>query len=504
MLKKEINIKELPYIRKEFKNKKIGLAHGVFDLFHHGHLLHLKKAKEQCDILIVSITSDKFVNKAPDRPYYSAQKRIQILAAIDFIDYVTIADFRSSVEVISGLKPDIYFKGSEYRDVKKDFTGKIDKELKVLKKFGGKVAFTNEKVLSSSNIINNFFSNLSEELKDFLRKNKKNFTFLKIFKIYEKIKKQKILVIGDAIIDEYVFCSGLAKSPKEQIISMEERKIEKYNGGILATANHVSNFVNNVTLVTLMGFSKLYNKDYINRLNKNINKKIFFSKSFPTIIKTRYLDNDDSKIFQKTNLSYCNLDHKLEKKILLYLTKNLVKFDQVIVNDFGHGLLTEKIIKLIQKKSSYLCVNVQTNSSNNGFNFVTRYKKAFYISIDEPEARLATQIRYSPIGDLFKALRNKINYKLCSITFGKNGTNISNKKNFIFIPVISKNPVDTLGAGDAYFAISSIFSKYLIKHHSLIGLLGNIAASLKIQYLGHRTYINKDKFFAYLKTLFNI
>ena len=49
---KVTNFEDLTRLRKIFKNKKIGLAHGVFDLFHYGHLLHLEKAKSMCDILI--------------------------------------------------------------------------------------------------------------------------------------------------------------------------------------------------------------------------------------------------------------------------------------------------------------------------------------------------------------------------------------------------------------------------------------------------------------------
>ena len=101
------------------------------------------------------------------------------------------------------------------------------------------------------------------------------------------------------------------------------------------------------------------------------------------------------------------MDKKIENNILNYLKKNLSKFDQIIVNDFGHGLITEKIIKTLTKFSNKLCVNVQTNSANNGYNFITKYKKAFYISVDEPEARLATRKRLQDVNTLFKILEKK-------------------------------------------------------------------------------------------------
>ena len=162
---KKLSFKELSKVRDLNKGSIIGLAHGAFDLFHYGHLLHLKRAKKNCDILIVSLTSDRFINKAPDRPYYKINKRLDFISNLSFVDFVVESDFESSIEILKKLKPNIYFKGSEYANYSKDHTGKIKKELDALKKIGGKSFFTNEEILSSSFIINNFFSNLKEEVK---------------------------------------------------------------------------------------------------------------------------------------------------------------------------------------------------------------------------------------------------------------------------------------------------------------------------------------------------
>ena len=68
------------------------------------------------------------------------------------------------------------------------------------------------------------------------------------------------------------------------------------------------------------------------------------------------------------------------------------------------------------------------------------------------------------------------------------------------VPALSTNVVDTLGAGDAFFAISSIY--YLVdKDINNVAFIGNVSGSLKIQYLGHEKHINSDIFFPYLKSL---
>jgi len=114
MKNKILDIKKISYLRKKKLNLKIGLAHGVFDLLHFGHIKHLQAAKNNCDILIVSITSAKFVKKGPDRPYYSDQERLNFLSALEFVDYVYLSKEDTGKKIIEDLKPNVYFKGNEY------------------------------------------------------------------------------------------------------------------------------------------------------------------------------------------------------------------------------------------------------------------------------------------------------------------------------------------------------------------------------------------------------
>ena len=504
MKNKITNIESLSKFRKIYKTKKIGLAHGVFDLFHYGHLLHLEKAKKLCDVLFISITSEKYVGKGPGRPFYNDNRRLKFLSSVDLVDFVLISNYASAVEIIKKLKPDIYFKGDEYAIGDSDHTKKIGNEITAVKKNKGKVVFTNEPSLSSTKLINNFSDQLNTNVKKYLTNLSKKFSFQEINKIFNRLENSNILVMGDTIIDKYIFTLPMGKSPKEQIISVKSENSEMYGGGIIATANHLSSFVENCTLLTVLGNDKGENKKIMKFVNKKINNKFFYHKNTRNLIKTRYLEkNNNNKLFQTANLDISEIDKNIEKKILKYLKKNIYKFDHVIVHDFGHGLFTKKIISVIEKNSKFLSINAQTNSTNIGYNYITKYSNADYISIDEPEARLALQDNHSSSNKLFYKLRKKVKFKLASITFGKKGAKVFDGKKIHYAPAFSDKPIDSLGAGDAYFAISSFCSK-MAKNKEIIAFIGNVAGALKVNYLGHREYIKKIELLNYAKSILNI
>ena len=94
----------------------------------------MKKAKELGDKLVVTITPDKYVNKGPGRPVFNEILRVKSIAAIEFVDYVSINETPTAVHPIKIIKPKIYCKGKDYKNHKNDVTGEIKNEIKSFKK----------------------------------------------------------------------------------------------------------------------------------------------------------------------------------------------------------------------------------------------------------------------------------------------------------------------------------------------------------------------------------
>ena len=110
------------FFSKIKKKKKIVHCHGVFDLVHPGHLRHFVYCKSKADILVVSLTCDKFVKKGLYRPFVPQSLRATHLAALEIVDYVIIDKFKYPYKLIKKLKPHFFAKGLEYSKIKNSLT----------------------------------------------------------------------------------------------------------------------------------------------------------------------------------------------------------------------------------------------------------------------------------------------------------------------------------------------------------------------------------------------
>lgn len=501
MLKKIITAKAAISLSKNFKKNNINifLAHGVFDILHLGHIKHFEdiKKKDLTAKLFVTITGDAHVKRGPGRPYFKENQRAQMLSSISYVDYVIIIQEETANTSINLLKPNIYFKGKDYLNFK-DLTGNLKKEIDLVKKYKGKVIFTETKKFSSSNIINTQFDLIKEDGKNFLSKFSKKNNFNKIDNILKQFKNLNVLVIGEGIIDEYVYVKPLNKTPKENLISYLKNEQNTFLGGVFAVSNNISSFCNNVTLLTLADKSSKEISFIKKNLTKNQNVNIIYSDKYQNIKKVRFVENSyyAKKIFELYKMKENYISVIDEKKVLLHLNKNLRKYDIVILNDFGHGFFTKKIIKTLVSNSRYLAINVQTNSGNLPYNLVTKYNKADYICIDTPESMLAVGKKNLSREEIRKELLKKIKFKKICITDGKNGAWYFKNKIFKNTPVFNYNVIDTMGSGDAFFAISSLAS-LVTNDDEIVTFLGNVAGSIKVSIIGHAKnldYINYAKY----------
>ena len=480
--------------KKLYKHNKDTIihCHGVFDILHYQHINYLSFSKSKGDVLFVTITADKYVNKGFKRPFFHENIRAESLAALAAVDYVFINESPTSVDIIKKIKPHFYVKGVDYKK-----SLKIDKNLRLEKKavesIGGKLIFSGGDILSSSNIINNNTDIFNIEQKSFLKKIKKKYSFDKINELINKFSFSNICLIGEAIIDEYIFCDSVGKSGKEPILINKKIESKKYAGGIIAVANHLSTFCKSITIFTYLGD----NNSEINFIGKNIKKniklKFIKKKNSPTINKSRFVDNyTKNKIIGLYDLNEEKLNKENEREFLSLLDKEISKFDMTLVVDYDHGLITNKVANLIQKKSKYLSLNSQLNSLNLSYYSLQKFKKADYVCIHEGELKNAFKSKDENIKILMKQLQIKMKVKKLVITKGRNGSMSLSKNVFYSCPAFADKVVDRIGAGDTMIAVTSIFFRYNLDEE-LVLFIGNIAAANTIKHMGTGNNIEKEQ-----------
>ena len=241
-LQKVIAQSDFKKLRQDFRerNKTVVLCHGVFDLLHYGHIEHLNEAKAQGDILVVSITASKYVNKGPGRPYFNDQQRMSFLANIECVDYVMLSESPTVHDVVENVQPDIYVKGAEYADARNDVNGNISSEQEIVERYGGRIYFTSGEVHSSTKLLNNFFGalpdNVIKESQDMRQKYGAN-VFDQIRRRIDAFSDLNVLVVGDITIDEYVFCKVQGVTRKDFTVSTLYDSSERYTGGFRGQGN---------------------------------------------------------------------------------------------------------------------------------------------------------------------------------------------------------------------------------------------------------------------------
>jgi rfaE bifunctional protein nucleotidyltransferase chain/domain len=507
MNKKVLNNDSLNIVCKELKtnDKKVILCHGCFDLLHIGHINYLRKAKSLGDILIVTVTADEYVNKGPEHPIFNENQRAEHLSELSIIDYVSINYSLDATKIIKTIRPDYYVKGIEYKNLDDDITGNIKKEKQTVEKYGGKIFFTDEETYSSSNLLNSHFDIFPSGAKSFLENFRKKYSTQEIIKTIESLTTLNVLVVGDAIIDEYHYTRPLGQTGKGNIFSVQYKKEERFAGGSLAVANHIAGYVNTVTLLTGIGNNKEDEKFIVKKLKKNIKPKFLHFNSGPTILKKRYVDQetDATKLFEVYYYNEYSCDKQLEEQACSWLNSNIKKYDVVVVPDFGNGFIVGKMIDVLTNNAKFLAVNTQINSGNRGYNVITKYKKVDFISLNDPELRLAAHDKNSEIPVIAKKIASLLNSKYLAVTLGTQGAIMltsGHKSKLLEVPALSTKVVDRVGAGDTFLSLASICLAKNIKP-DLALFVANCAAALGVQIVCNRESVDPISLTKYISTL---
>jgi rfaE bifunctional protein kinase chain/domain/rfaE bifunctional protein nucleotidyltransferase chain/domain len=492
-LEKKNIVKIIENLRK--KKKKIVLCHGVFDLVHYGHILHFESAKQFGDILIVSITKDKFIKKGIDRPVFNEIQRLKYLSEIEIIDYVYICKTESAEDSIKMFKPNFYVKGPDYKNNLLDHTRKIYFEKKLVEKLKGKIIYTNDEKFSSSEIINKEnLLNLSNDQINYIRVIKNKFGYNYIKDKIKGFKTIKTLLVGELIFDNYCFGNIIGKSGKEPHLVLKEINDEFYIGGAGVVARHISSFVRNVQFISSFG-NEPFLKDILKKsLDKNIIQNFLEPyKKYSSIVKKRYIDKiSNYKMFGSYILP--SKSNKNFSEILISKIKTkLKKTDMIIICDYGHDFFDKKSSNFISKIRKFKALTAQLNSANIGYHSLNNYQNIDALIINETELRQELREDKLNLNILANTLIKKNKIKNLIVTRGKDGVTLfRNGLKALSCPAFANQAIDKVGAGDAMLSISALAIKKKLEPEIVL-FLGSIAAAISVKSIGNKISVNMNE-----------
>jgi len=482
------------------RGERIVLCHGTYDLLHVGHIKHLQAARKLGDRLLVTLTADPFVNKGPDRPVFTEVLRAESIAALESVDGVAINAEETAVNVIEALRPHVYVKGSDYIRAQDDVTGNIRREQDAVEAVGGRIHFTQEATFSSSTLLNEHFSALGDEVREYMQAFRKQHTVDELNTSLERLADLDVLVVGDIIIDEYHYTRSLGQTSKGNVLSVQYDSSERFAGGSIAVANHIAGFASNVTLLGGLGGQETHENFIHEHLRDNICAQFFTNPDSHTLVKRRYIGDDASKLFEVYFGGEALTSTDMENKINQWLNQHLLQFDAVIVPDFGNGFITQGIVDNLSRGARFLAVNTQVNSGNRGYHVITRYPHADFISLNEPELRMAASDRHGDIETIAETIANHLSARYIAVTRGTRGVLMHEGNNSHAIPALAGCVVDRIGAGDAFLSLAGLCLAADVPA-DIAAFFGSIAGAMNVQTVCNREPIDPTLFRKYMATL---
>ena len=212
------------------------------------------------------------MNKGSDRPLFDGTIRAKSLLALQSVDFVIISNDFDCINTLKIIKPNYFVKDIEYANKNHPSNNTFEKEKKFIRKIKCKLVYTKQIKLSSSKIIKYKFQNLNDKTQSYLKFISKNFTYRYIEQKILKLNKLEICLIGDPILDTYIFCQTEGISSKSPTLASMFKNKETYSGGVLAVAKMASALGAKVDLLT---YGKFYENGRPNQRRKELSELTF-------------------------------------------------------------------------------------------------------------------------------------------------------------------------------------------------------------------------------------
>lgn len=225
------------------QGKRLVQCHGCFDIVHPGHVRHLRWARAQGDVLLVTITADQGINKGPGRPLIPHDLRAENLASLDMVDAVHIVHEPTAEGILRAVEPDVYVKGREYES---NNDPRFIAERAAVEAAGGRVVFSSgDIVFSSSALIAALESGRDTgvdaptgALAQLLRR--PGMGAVDLAEMLERAQGRHVLVVGESIEEVYRVCQAPHMGAREPVMILRPAEERRFDTGAAGVAIHLA------------------------------------------------------------------------------------------------------------------------------------------------------------------------------------------------------------------------------------------------------------------------
>ena len=468
-------------------------CHGCFDIVHPGHIRYLEFARQQGDVLVVSLTGDLDVGKGDQRPYIPQELRAENLAALIFVDYVYLNAAPTAEGILAHIRPDVYVKGREYeRSADPGFLA----EKAVVEGYGGRIIFSSgEIIFSSTELIGRMPAGgeaQSHRLKPLCTRY--DITASAVEETLERFRDLHVVVVGDVVLDRYVLCDAIGVASEGPMLSLAHRDERSYVGGAAIVARHIAALGGHAFL--LSSASRDPNAKVVAEVLDTEGVECHLIDSRPAMVeKTRFLA-EDCKLFKVDRAQRIPLDSLAERRAALILEQQSKIADAVIFCDFGYGMITES---LLGRTLPALRQNVRTLTADvsGGRANLLNFRHVDLLCPTEREARATLNDYDSGLSAVAWQVLQRTQARHIVVTLEKRGLLVFERRSqqretpdwsarlkSEQLPAFADHAVDHLGCGDALLATATLS---LATGASLMqaAYIGNAAAAIEVGLLGN-------------------
>ncbi|MFC1574886.1 PfkB family carbohydrate kinase [Gemmatimonadota bacterium] len=488
---KILTLEETVALRNRLREegRKLVQCHGCFDVVHPGHIRYLKFAKSLGDVLLVSVSADDVVEKGYDRPYIPEELRMENLAALEFVDAVCLSQDSWGGPTLEAVQPDVYVKGREY-EYRDD--PRFAREKALVEGYGGKVVFgSGDVVFSSTEIIERQGDSLGlthHQIEAYCQRQGVELDGLQ--GLIRAFSSLKVLVVGDPILDRYVFCESASVAQETPILSVSRVDDVDFVGGAATIASQMAALGARVTLVTTHSDDPLFSVYEGMLEERGVELRLVATDGRPLFLKTRYVV-EEQKLLKVNNGPPTPISTQATEELIGTVEEELGSHDALVATDFGYGLfgprLSEAISRLAREQEKPFFADVSTSGQAN----LLKFPSPRVVTPTETELRFALADMESGLVVVAKQYLERSGAEEIIVTLGRRGC-ISfsppqggdGRLRATYLPALGRITVDSVGAGDLFLS-GVVLSSLAGAETPVAAYLGSCLATLGVTRLGN-------------------